>query len=50
LSRNPDLYRVHGERVPSVTEVLELAGVRSLPDVPSSLLDHKRRVGAEVHD
>lgn len=45
-----NLYRVHGQRVPSVTEVLELAGVRTLPDVPSSLLEHKRMIGAEVHD
>lgn len=29
--------------------MLELAGVRSLPDVPSSLLEHKRRIGSEVH-
>lgn len=49
MSRNPDLYRVDGERVPSVTEVLEIAGVCSLPDVPSSLLEHKRRIGSEVH-
>jgi hypothetical protein len=49
MSRKTDLYQVDGIRVPSVTEILKIAGLINYDDAPSSLLERKRRIGTEVH-
>jgi len=49
--RRTDLYRVDGLRVPSVTEVLKLAGVaEGFGMVPPEVLETARARGALVHE
>ena len=49
MTRNTDAYKVNGERVPSVTEILKLAGMNGYERVPPEILEHARQRGADVH-
>jgi hypothetical protein len=48
--RDTSAYRIDGERVPSVTKILELAGLVDLSMIPPDALEHARRRGHEVHE
>lgn len=43
------IYRVDGVRVPSVTQVLGLAGMRDFSKIPTPVLENKRELGDLVH-
>jgi len=49
VSRNPSLYRIDGRRVPSVTEVLRIAGLVDLSAIQRDVLETARQRGQSVH-
>ncbi len=48
-ARRIDLYKVHGERVPSVTEILKLCGLSNFSGIAPDVLENARRRGVAVH-
>lgn len=48
--RDTSKYRVNGVRVPSVTEVLDIAGLSDLSMVPEHHLEYARLRGSAVHE
>lgn len=47
--RDTSAYRIDGVRLPSVTEILTIAGLSDWSMVPSSVLEEARARGSEIH-
>ena len=50
MPRDTSAYVVDGERWPSVTEILELAGLTDFDHVPARVLERARERGADFHE
>ena len=50
MPRDVSAYVIDGMRVPSVTEILHIAGMSNFGGIPPSVLEHARRRGGAVHE
>ncbi len=50
MARDVSKYVVNGERVPSVTEILAIAGMVDLSAIPPDALEHARQRGSDGHE